>query len=68
MEICLNKEKERLLNIEKTLEKMIDERIKKMLTEDLSLGYEYSSTCPGEDDMEIILYLGATPISTITLS
>jgi len=56
------------LKLEKTLEIMIDERIKKMLTEDLSLGYEYSSTCPGEDDMDVILYLGATPISTITLS
>lgn len=55
------------MNIEKTLEKMIDERVEKKLKE-LNLGYEYSSTCPGEDDMDIILYSGATVLSSITLS
>jgi hypothetical protein len=53
--------------LEKTLEELIDARVEKKMKE-LTLGYEYSSTCPGEDDMDVILYLGATPISTITLN
>lgn len=53
--------------LEKIIEALVDKRIEEKLKE-LTLGYEYSSTCPGEDDMDVILYSGATVLSSITLS